>query len=64
MSKEQTELRVPLDGASEAGHGSGRHTPQARGRRRTHQENHRPSQRKWDKMPESKETQTGENKPK
>eukprot|EP00066_Takifugu_rubripes_P017064 XP_011606330.1 PREDICTED: transcriptional repressor NF-X1 isoform X1 [Takifugu rubripes] len=59
MSKEQTELRVPLDGASEAGHGSGRHTPQARGRRRTHQENHRPSQRKWDKIPESKETQTG-----
>lgn len=66
MSRELAELsrsRAPLDGASEAGHGSGRHTPQARGRRRTHQQNHRPSQKKWDKMPESKETQTGEIKP-
>lgn len=66
MSKEHTEIssgRVPLDGASEAGQGSERHTPQARGRRRTHQQNHRPSQRKWDKMPESNETQTGEIKP-
>lgn len=66
MSKEQTELswsRAPLDGASEVGHGSGRHTPQARGRRRTHQQNHRPGQGKWEKMPESKETQTGEMKP-
>ncbi|KAI3355372.1 hypothetical protein L3Q82_018214 [Scortum barcoo] len=40
--------------------GSGRHTPlQARGGRRPHHQNHRPGQRTWDKMPESKETQTG-----
>lgn len=40
--------------------GSGRHTnPQARGGRRTHPQNQRPRQRNWDKMPESKESQTG-----
>ncbi|XP_034718109.1 transcriptional repressor NF-X1 [Etheostoma cragini] len=45
---------------SKAGQGSGRHAPfQARGGRRTHQQNHRPGQRNTDKMPESKETQTG-----
>lgn len=46
--------------ASKAGRGSGRNTPlQARGGRRTHHQNHRPAQRNWDKIPESKETQTG-----
>ena len=45
---------------SRAGGGSGRHAPlQARGGRRTHPQNHRPDPRKWDKMPQSKETQTG-----
>ncbi|KAM7369762.1 hypothetical protein PAMP_011056 [Pampus punctatissimus] len=40
--------------------GSGRHTPlQNRGQRRPHHQNHRPGQRNWDKIPESKETQTG-----
>lgn len=66
VSREQTEpsqSSAAVDGASEAGHSTGRHTPQARGRRRPNQHNHRPSQRKWDKMPESKETQTGEIKP-
>lgn len=49
------------DLASKAGRGSGRHTPlQARGARRPHHLNPRPGQRSWDKMPESKETQTGE----
>ncbi|XP_062235425.1 transcriptional repressor NF-X1 [Platichthys flesus] len=43
-----------------AGGGSGRHTPiQVRGGRRTQPQNHRPDPRKWDKMPQSKETQTG-----
>ncbi|TKS87610.1 Transcriptional repressor NF-X1 [Collichthys lucidus] len=53
--------RSSQDPASKAGRGSGRHTPlqTARGGRRTHHQNHRPSQRSWDKMPESKETQTG-----
>lgn len=46
--------------AYKAGRGSGRHTAfQARGGRRMHHQNHRPGQRSWDKMPESKETQTG-----
>lgn len=61
VSREQTELsqsRAAVGGTVEAGQSSGR--PQARGRRRTNQQNHRPSQGKWDKMPESKETQTGE----
>ncbi|CAK6967447.1 transcriptional repressor NF-X1 [Scomber scombrus] len=46
--------------------GSGRHTPvQSRGQRRPHhhqnhhQNHHRPGQRSWNKIPESKETQTG-----
>lgn len=62
VSREQTELsqsRASVGGTLEAGQSSGRHT----GRRRTNQQNHRPGQRKWDKMPESKETQTGEIKP-
>lgn len=66
VSKEQTKLsqsRASTGGTLEAGQSSGRHTPQARGRRRTIQQNPRPSQKKWDKMPESKETQTGEVKP-
>lgn len=51
--------RSSQDPAFKAGRGSGRNTPlQARGGRRTHQ-NQRPGQRNWDKMPESKETQTG-----
>lgn len=65
-SREQTDPsqgRASVDGASEAGHRSERHTPQARGRRRTHQQNHRPTQRKWDKVSESKESQTGETRP-
>lgn len=66
VSREQTELsqsRASMGGTLEAGPSSGRHTPQARGRRRTNQQNHRPSQRKWDKIPESRETQTGGIKP-
>lgn len=66
VSREQTEQsqsRASMSGTVEAGQSSERHTPQARGRRRTNQPNHRPSQRKWDKMPESKETQTGEIRP-
>lgn len=52
--------RPSQDPACKAGSGSGRHTPlQARGGRRTHQQHNRPGQRNWDKMPESKETQTG-----
>lgn len=44
----------------QAGQGSGKHTPSlARGERRTHHQKHRPGQKNWDKMPESKETQTG-----
>ncbi|KAM9839531.1 transcriptional repressor NF-X1 [Aulostomus maculatus] len=33
--------------------------PHSRGQRRPQHQNHRPGQRNWDKMPESKETQTG-----
>lgn len=52
--------RSSQDPASKAGRGSGRNTPlQPRGGRRTHHQNQRPGQRNWDKMPESKETQTG-----
>lgn len=52
--------RSSQDPVCKAGRGSGRHTPQqARGGRRMHYQNHRPGQRNWDKMPESKETQTG-----
>ncbi|XP_035508024.1 transcriptional repressor NF-X1 [Morone saxatilis] len=48
------------DAACKSGRGAGRHTPlQARGGRRTHHQNHRPGQKNWDKIPESKETQTG-----
>uniref|UniRef100_A0A672HDS0 Nuclear transcription factor, X-box binding 1 n=1 Tax=Salarias fasciatus TaxID=181472 RepID=A0A672HDS0_SALFA len=44
-----------------AGRASGRLTaPQARGGRRPHQQNyHKDNQRSWDKVPKSKETQTG-----
>lgn len=66
VSREQTELsqsRASMGGTLEAGQSSVKRTPQARGSRRTNQQNHRPSQRKWDKMPESKETQTGELRP-
>ncbi|KAK5898085.1 hypothetical protein CgunFtcFv8_015532 [Champsocephalus gunnari] len=46
--------------ACKAGRGAGRPAPlQARGGRRTNPQNHRPGQRSWDKVPESKETQTG-----
>lgn len=65
-SREQTDPcqgRASVEEPSEAGHSSERHTPQTRGRRRTHQQNHRPTQRKWDKMPGSKESQTGESRP-
>lgn len=42
-----------------AGRDSGKHTPfLARGERRTYQK-HRPGQKNWDKMPGSRETQTG-----
>ncbi|XP_071340974.1 transcriptional repressor NF-X1 [Trachinotus anak] len=52
--------RSSQDPNSKAGGGSARHAPlQARGGRRTHHQNHRPAQRNWDRMPESKETQTG-----
>ncbi|XP_035468809.2 transcriptional repressor NF-X1 isoform X2 [Scophthalmus maximus] len=45
---------------SKARGGSGRHTAlQAQGGRRTHRQNHKPGPRNRDKMPESKETQTG-----
>ncbi|XP_018549214.1 transcriptional repressor NF-X1 [Lates calcarifer] len=44
--------------SSKAGGGSGRHAPRG-GRGRTHHQNHRPGTRNWNKMPESKETQTG-----
>lgn len=46
---------------SRAGGGSGRTQGQGRGGRRPHHQNHRPGPRNWDKMPESKETQTGQN---
>lgn len=52
--------RPSQDPACKVVRGSGRHTPlQARGGRRTHQQHNRPGQRNWDKVPESKETQTG-----
>nr|XP_046227015.1 transcriptional repressor NF-X1 [Scatophagus argus] len=52
--------RSSQEPASKAGRGSGRHTPlQARGGRRTPHQNQRLSQRNWNKIPESKETQTG-----
>lgn len=48
------------DAAGKAGRGSGRHTPlQGRGGRRTNHQNHKSGQRSWDRMPKSKETQTG-----
>lgn len=52
--------RSSHDTACGTGRGSGRHVPhQPRGNRKTHHQNHRPGQRHWDKMPQSKETQTG-----
>uniref|UniRef100_A0A3Q1H6B9 Transcriptional repressor NF-X1 n=1 Tax=Anabas testudineus TaxID=64144 RepID=A0A3Q1H6B9_ANATE len=52
--------RLSQDPSCKAGRGSVRHAPlQARGGRRTRQQHSRPGQRNWDKMPESKETQTG-----
>lgn len=66
VSREQTQLSqsgTSMGGTLEAGQSAGRHTPQARGRRRTNQPSQRPSQRTWDKIPESKETQTGVIKP-
>ncbi|KAM3593288.1 uncharacterized protein V6R79_009562 [Siganus canaliculatus] len=52
--------RNSQDAASKVGRGSGRPTShQARGGRRTNHQNQRPGQRNWDKMPKSKETQTG-----
>ncbi|KAG7525568.1 transcriptional repressor NF-X1 [Solea senegalensis] len=45
---------------SKAGGGSGRPAPaQAKAGRRTHHQNHKPAVRNLNKMPESKETQTG-----
>lgn len=47
--------------AYRSGRGSGRYTSsQPRGGRRTHPQSQRPGQRTWDKVPESKETQTGQ----
>lgn len=47
--------------AFRSGRGSGRYMSfQPRGGRRTHPPSQRPAQRNWDKMPESKETQTGQ----
>uniref|UniRef100_A0A665VKJ7 Nuclear transcription factor, X-box binding 1 n=1 Tax=Echeneis naucrates TaxID=173247 RepID=A0A665VKJ7_ECHNA len=49
--------RSSQDPPSKVGGASGKHVPlQARGGRRAH---HRPSSRNWDKIPGSKETQTG-----
>lgn len=47
--------------AFRSGRGSGRYTnSQSRGGTRTHPPSLRPGQRNWDKVPESKETQTGQ----
>lgn len=47
--------------AFKGGRGPGRYmSSQPRGGRRTHPPNHRPGHRNWDKVPESKETQTGQ----
>ncbi|XP_067342635.1 transcriptional repressor NF-X1 isoform X2 [Channa argus] len=52
--------RPSQDPACKNGKGSGRHTAlQARGGRRTHHQQYRAGQRNWNKIPESKETQTG-----
>ncbi|XP_069015721.1 transcriptional repressor NF-X1 [Embiotoca jacksoni] len=52
--------RLSQDAACKAGRGSERHAPlQARGGRRANHQNHKSGQRSWDKMPKSKETQTG-----
>lgn len=52
--------RPPQDPPGKAGGASGGRTQaQARGGRRPHHQNHRAGPRNWDKMPESKETQTG-----
>ncbi|XP_060920938.1 transcriptional repressor NF-X1 [Labrus mixtus] len=48
------------DTKAKSGRGSGQQTPfPARGGRRTPHQNHRLGQRNWDRVPESKETQTG-----
>ncbi|XP_028289119.1 transcriptional repressor NF-X1 isoform X2 [Parambassis ranga] len=52
--------RSSHDPFSKPGRGSVRHAPhQARGGRKPNHQNHKLSQRNWDKMPKSKETQTG-----
>ncbi|CAN9506402.1 unnamed protein product [Ophioblennius macclurei] len=51
--------RSSHNSTGKAGRASGRHTaPQARGGRRPYHQNYH-NQRSWDKMPKSKETQTG-----
>lgn len=53
-------VRASQDPSCKDGRGSGRRTPlEARGGRQSHLQHQRPGQRKWDKVPESKETQTG-----
>ncbi|XP_075903772.1 transcriptional repressor NF-X1 isoform X2 [Nelusetta ayraudi] len=70
LSQEERSPDMEAGGGQESGHGfhdafrtgrgSGRHTSsQPRGGRRTHPQSQRPGQRNWDKVPESKETQTG-----
>ncbi|XP_041824274.1 transcriptional repressor NF-X1 [Melanotaenia boesemani] len=52
--------RSSQDLVSKAGRGSGLPTQfQGKGGKRTNHQNHKPGQRSWDKMPKSKETQTG-----
>lgn len=71
LSQEERSPDMEAGGGQESGHGfhdafrsgrgSGRHTSsQPRGGRRTHPQSQRPGQRNWDKVPESKETQTGQ----
>ncbi|XP_039900301.1 transcriptional repressor NF-X1 isoform X1 [Simochromis diagramma] len=52
--------RASQDSAGKGGKGSGGNAPlQARGGRRANYQNYKPGQRSWNKMPKSKETQTG-----
>lgn len=52
--------RASQDSAGKGGRGSGGNAPlQARGGRRANYQNYKPGQRSWNKMPKSKETQTG-----
>ncbi|KAM9712729.1 transcriptional repressor NF-X1 [Menidia menidia] len=52
--------RTPQEPPDKAGRGLGRNSPhQVRGGRRMNPQSHKPSQRSFDQMPKSKETQTG-----